>query len=135
MPREFSRSLRLGDQIQRELAGLLERDVRDPHIGMVTITSVRLSPDLAHASVYVTVLGDDNRARDSVRALRRAAGFLRSALSKRFRARTVPALHFVYDASVERGARIGALIDAAIRSDHSLHDLSADPEVPRNPTV
>ena len=122
MPKEFSRSLRLGDQIQRELAELLEREVRDPKVGMATITAVRMSRDLAHATVYVTVLGDADAVRESLQALQRAAGFLRSALSSRFRARTIPALHFVYDASVERGSRIGALIDAALNADRRLHD-------------
>ncbi len=128
MPREFSRSIRLGDQIQRELAEVLERDLKDPRVGMVTITSVRMSRDLAHATVYVTALGNADAVHGSLQALRGAAGFLRSALSTRFRSRTIPALHFVHDASVERGARIGALIDAAIASDRSFHEGGDLPE-------
>ncbi|CAK0761366.1 30S ribosome binding factor [Gammaproteobacteria bacterium] len=122
MPKEFSRSLRLGDQIQRELAELLEREVKDPQIGMVTITAVKVTRDLAHAKVYITVLGDADAVRVSLQALQRAGGFLRSALAGRLRVRTVPSLHFVYDASVERGIRIGALIAAAVASDRRFHD-------------
>ncbi|CAK0763679.1 30S ribosome binding factor [Gammaproteobacteria bacterium] len=127
MPKEFSRSLRLGDQIQRELAELLEREVKDPQIGMVTVTAVKVTRDLAHAKVYVTVLGDSEATRESLRALQRASGFLRSALAARLRVRIVPALHFVYDASVERGMRIGALIDAAVAADRRFHDDEQSP--------
>jgi ribosome-binding factor A len=123
MPKEFSRSLRLGDQIQRELAELIEREVKDPQVGMVTVTAVKVTRDLANAKVYVTVMGDNERTREeSLRALQRAAGFLRSALASRLRVRIVPALHFVYDASIERGIRIGALIDAAVAADRRFHE-------------
>jgi len=122
MPKEFSRSLRLGDQIQRELAELLGREVKDPQMGMVTITAVKVTRDLAHAKVYITVLGNADDVKTSLQALHRAGGFLRSALAGRLRVRTVPNLHFVYDASVERGIRIGALIDAAVAADRCFHE-------------
>lgn len=122
MPKEFSRSLRLGDQIQRELAQLLEHEVQDPRVGMVTITAVKVSDNLANAKVYVTVMGDIHATRESLQALQHAAGFLRSALAGRLRARVIPTLRFVHDASVERGARIGALIDAALAADRDFHE-------------
>lgn len=121
MPKEFSRSLRIGDQIQRELADLLNREVKDPRIGMVTITAVKMATNLAYATIYVSMIGDHDIVNNSLTALKNAAGFLRSALATRLRAKTVPALHFVYDSSVERGIRIGALIDAAIAADQQLH--------------
>jgi ribosome-binding factor A len=120
MPKEFSRSIRLGDQIQRELAELLEREVKDPQIGMVTITAVKVTRDLAHAKIYVTVMGDARE--ESLQALQRASGFLRSALASRLRVRIVPTIHFVYDVSLDRGIRIGALIDAAVAADRRFHE-------------
>jgi ribosome-binding factor A len=120
MPKEFSRSIRLGDQIQRELAELLEREVKDPQIGMVTITAVKVTRDLAHAKIYVTVMGDARE--ESLQALQRASGFLRSALASRLRVRIVPTIHFVYDVSLDRGIRIGALIDAAVAADRCFHE-------------
>ncbi len=117
MAKEFSRTTRLGDQIQRELGQLLGHEVKDPQLGMVTVTGVRVTRDLAHAKVYVTVMGDKPAVDASLAALNRAAGFLRSALASRLLARMTPALHFVYDASVERGARLSALIDAAVAAD------------------
>lgn len=121
MPKEFSRSLRIGDQIQRELAELLEREIQDPRIKMVTISAVTVTSNLANAKVYVTVMGDSEAARESVHALQHAAGFLRRALASRLRARAIPALQFVHDSSVERGIRIGALINAALVADQDLH--------------
>ncbi|CAK0764777.1 30S ribosome binding factor [Gammaproteobacteria bacterium] len=122
MPKEFNRSTRIGDQIQRELAELLEREVKDPRVGMVTITAVRMARNLAHAKIYVTVMGNNDAIHDSLRALQNATGFLRSALATRLRARTVPILQFVHDASVERGIKIGALIDAALAADRCFHE-------------
>jgi ribosome-binding factor A len=121
MPKEFSRTLRIGDQIQRELALLLERELKDPRMGMVTITAVKVARDLAHAKVYITVMGDDDTVQESLQTLQRAAGFLRTALATRVRVRTIPALHFVYDASLERGIRVSALIDAALEADRRFH--------------
>ena len=117
MPREFSRSLRFGDQIQRVLAELLSRELTDPRVGMVTLTAVEVSRDLANATVYFTVLGDAAAVKQSQQALQHAAGFLRHALAGRLLSRAVPALHFVHDPSVERGVRIGHLIDTALAAD------------------
>ncbi|CAK0769890.1 Ribosome-binding factor A [Gammaproteobacteria bacterium] len=121
MPKEFSRSLRFSDQIQRALADLLAREVRDPRVGMVTITSVEVSRDLASAKVFLTVLGDPSEVQESLQVLKRAAGFLRSALARHLNMRAIPALRFVYDPSVERGIYMGQLIREAIESDRQLH--------------
>ena len=114
MPREFSRSLRVADQIQRELAVLIRDAVKDPRMGMVSISGVEVSRDMAHAKVYVSVLGDEQSAADSLEALNHAAGFLRRELGRSMRLRTVPQLRFIHDRSLEEGARMSALIDEAL---------------------
>jgi len=103
----------VADLIQRELSDLLRRDVRDPHVGMVTLTSVDVAPDLSHAKVFFTILNKAKQA-DTTKALQRAAGFLRSQLSHRMNMYTTPALRFVYDESVERGDRLSRLIDSVV---------------------
>ena len=117
MPREFPRSRRVGDQIQRELSALIRDEIRDPRLGMVSISAVSLSRDLGYAKVHVSVLGDDVQAAESVEILNRAAGFLRHRLGKLLHIRTVPELHFLHDRSLEEGARLGALINRAVASD------------------
>jgi len=114
MPREFSRSSRLADQIQRDLSDLIRLEVRDPRVRLVTVTEVEVSRDLSHAKVYVTSLAGSDQAAQSQQALQHAAGFLRSRLAQSLKARTVPELHFVYDESVERGIRLSRLIDQAV---------------------
>lgn len=120
MPRDFPRTRRVGEQIQRELAALIRDGVKDPRVGMVTVSAVEVSRDLAHAKVFITVLGDEAAKRDSLAGLNKAAGFLRHELGQRMLTRTVPQLRFVYDESIERGSRLSALIDAAVKSDQ--HD-------------
>ncbi|OGV72837.1 MAG: ribosome-binding factor A [Methylophilales bacterium RIFCSPHIGHO2_02_FULL_57_10] len=114
MAKEFSRSQRVAEQIRRELADLLQFEVKDPRVGKVTLTEVEVTGDLAHAKVYFVT---QNAADDAVVALGKAAGFLRSQLSKRLLLRSVPQLHFVYDVSLDRGMRMSQLIDQAITSD------------------
>lgn len=105
------RPQKVADLIQRELADLLSHEVRDPRVGMVTLTSVDVAPDLSHAKVFFTIL-DKSRQADTTKALQRAAGFLRSQLSHRMSMYTTPELRFVYDESVERGDRLSRLIDS-----------------------
>ena len=102
---------KLGDLIQRELSDLLYRELRDPRVGMVTITAVDVSPDLSHAKVFFTTLSKEH-VDEARRGLQRAAGFLRSQLARRIRLYTTPELRFVYDESVERGDRLSRLIDS-----------------------
>ena len=108
-----ARSARIADQIQRSLAELIRTEVRDPRVGMVTLTGVELSRDQSHAKVFFTVLG--SQAADALEGLTRAAGFLRSQLSHELTTRKVPELHFAYDESVERGVRLSQLIDEAVK--------------------
>ena len=107
------RPRKVADLIQRELSDLLRREVRDPHVGMVTLTSVDVSPDLSHAKVFFTLLDADKKA-ETARALQRAAGFLRSQLAQRMKMYTTPELRFAYDESVERGDRLSRLIDSVV---------------------
>jgi ribosome-binding factor A len=105
------RPQKLGDQIQRELSDLIARELRDPRVAMITITSVDVSPDLSHAKVFFTLFEKDRLA-DTLAGLRRSAGFLRSQLAKRIKLYTTPEVRFVYDESVERGDRLSRLIDS-----------------------
>jgi len=106
------RGLRVADQIQRELAGLIARELRDPRIGLVTLSGVEVSPDYAHAKVYFTVIGSDPQL--AARGLNAAAGHLHNLLFKRLSIHTVPRLHFVHDVTVERGFEIDALVRRAV---------------------
>jgi ribosome-binding factor A len=110
----IQRLRRVADQIQRELSDLLRNEVRDPRIGMITLTGVEVSSDLAHAKVYYTTLGEGAERTETARGLKQAAGFLRSLLGKRLTAHAVPELHFIFDQSVERGSKLSRLIDDAV---------------------
>jgi len=105
------RPQRLGDLIQRDLSELIRLELRDPRVGLLTITSVDVSPDLSHAKVFFTMLEKD-KLEDTLHGLKRSAGFLRSQLAKRISMYTTPELRFVYDESVERGDRLSRLIDS-----------------------
>jgi ribosome-binding factor A len=104
------RAGRVGEQIRMELAGLLTREVHDPGIGLVTITHVKVTPDLQQARVYYTTIGDDKARRESKRALERATPFLRRQLGGRVRLRRVPELQFFFDESIERQDRIERIL-------------------------
>jgi ribosome-binding factor A len=114
MPREFSRTRRVAEQLQRELAVLVRDEIKDPRLGMVSISGAEVSRDLAYATVYISVLGDDKAVADSLAVLNRAAGFLRHRLGQLMRIRVVPQLKFEFDSSLQEGARMDALIDAAL---------------------
>ena len=134
------RAQRVADQIQRELAVLIQLEVNDPRVGMVSITGVDVSNDLSSARVYATVmnsLGDDADVNDetlgepgaldkleideNINALNKASGFLRTMLAKRLSLRVVPKLRFYFDGSIERGQRLSNLIDDALEADRQLH--------------
>jgi ribosome-binding factor A len=112
--KKSGRPQKLGDLIQREVSDLIRLEVRDPRVGMITITSVDVSPDLTHAKIFFTVLEKDN-LQDTLEGLKRSAGFLRAQLAKRVQMYTTPELRFVYDESVERGDRLSRLIDSALK--------------------
>ena len=114
MPRDYPRSLRVAEQIQRELADLIRLELDDPRVGMVTLTEIEVSPDYRHAKVFFSTLGDVHQVAAATSALNHAAGFLRHELGQRVKLRSVPQLHFSYDESVERGIRISQLIEQAV---------------------
>lgn len=122
MAKEYSRTQRVADYLQRELAALIQHEVRDPRVGMVSITGVNVSRDLGHARIYVTVLGCDTAedAGDSLEALNKAAGFLRSQLSRDSSMRSVPQLRFYFDSSVGQGRHLEDLIRRAADADRHL---------------
>ncbi len=139
MPADFNRSRRVGELIQRELAMMLARDVKDPRLSFVSITSVDVTRDLGLARVFYTVINaetadDANRKQQEDKekvqeGLTKASGFLRYELGQRIKLRVVPKLEFRYDESVIRGAHLTQLIDSAVAEDeHRSHDTpAADP--------
>jgi len=120
--REFSRTRRVGEQIQRELAQLIQQELKDPRLGMVTVSAVEVSRDLAHAKVYITTVNPEQDIEQQLKVLRRAAGFLRRELGRRMIMRIVPVLRFVYDESIERGSRLTSLIEEAVSKDRKKTD-------------
>ena len=111
MAKDFSRSHRVAEQMQRELADLLQFEVKDPRVGMVTVTAVEVAGDLAHAKIFYSA---QKGTADLQAGLEKSSGFLRSQLAKRLLLRTVPQLHFVYDASIDNGIKMSLLIDKAL---------------------
>tara|TARA_R110000772_G_scaffold103309_3_gene204277 strand:+ start:720 stop:1127 length:408 start_codon:yes stop_codon:yes gene_type:complete len=119
MPRPTNRKDKITDLLKKELALLIQAEIRDPRVGMVSVTGAKVSRDLAYAEVFVTVLGKTSAddVAESLEALNRAAGYLRSLLAKSANLRNTPKLHFSYDDSLNRGRYLSDLIDAAIASD------------------
>ncbi|MGY8903262.1 MAG: 30S ribosome-binding factor RbfA [Burkholderiales bacterium] len=117
-----NRSLKVADQIQRDLAGLVARELKDPRVGMVTINAVEVTPDYAHAKVFFSLL--NGNVEETTLALNQAAGFLRNGLFKKLMIHTVPTLHFVFDRTTEKAADMNALIARAVasRAHHSDSD-------------
>jgi ribosome-binding factor A len=117
--REFSRTDRVGQQIQKEIALILQREIKDPRLGMITVSAVEVSRDLAYAKVFITSLDnhDEDKSKLIMKILGDAQGFVRSLLGKRIRARIVPEIKFVMDTSLIEGMRISNLVDRAIRDD------------------
>ena len=116
----------MAEQIRRDLAEIVRDELKDPRMGFLSFTAVKLSRDLSYAVIYCTVMEEDKRA-ETFATLNRAAGFLRSCLASRISARTVPALKFVNDDSVARGAAMDDLIRKAIDSDkHHDDDVNSD---------
>ena len=127
MAKEFSRSTRVAEQMQRELADLLMFDVKDPRIGMVTITAVEVTGDIAHAKIFYSApqakqssLNHAKTLQSIQNGLENSAGYLRTQVAKRMLLRTVPQLHFVYDESIDIGMKMAQLIDAARATDKNL---------------
>ena len=116
MPRDFKRSERVAGQMRRDLARLIQQEIKDPEVGFVSLSDVEVTRDLSHAKVFITVF-DPEKAQTSLQALRRAAAFLRRRLGQELRLRHVPELHFLHDDSVEKGTHIDQLIERALHAD------------------
>ena len=112
MKRGQGRPQRLGDLIQRDLSELIRLELRDPRVGMLTLTSVDVSPDMSHAKVFFTML-DKGQLEDTLHGLKRSAGFLRSQLARRVSMYTIPELRFQYDETIERADHLSRLIEQA----------------------
>jgi ribosome-binding factor A len=109
-----ARGLRVQDQIQRDLAEIIAFELKDPRIGMITLTEVQITPDYAHAKIFFTTLIDNEEAvKNTLKGLQTAAGFMRNQLGKRLHIHTLPELHFVHDTSTLRGIEMSKLIDEA----------------------
>ncbi|WP_025916356.1 30S ribosome-binding factor RbfA [Herminiimonas sp. CN] len=108
------RGLRVADQIQRDLSEIIAFELKDPRVGMITITEVQVTPDYAHAKIFFTTLNDSPEAlQNTLEGLNKAAGFIRGQLGRRLSIHTLPALHFLYDSSTARGADLSKLIQQA----------------------
>jgi len=120
MAREYARTDRVAQQIQKEIAVILMREIKDPRLSMTTVSAVEVTRDLAYAKVFVTFFNDnDDEIKASLEVLSEAEGYIRSLLGKRLRARIMPHLRFVYDKSMVEGVRMGNLVDQAVASDKS----------------
>ncbi len=116
MARDFNRSERVAGQIRRDLAKLIQQEIKDPEVGFVSLSDVEVTRDLSHAKVFITVF-DPEKAPASLKALKRASAFLRKRLARQLRLRHVPELHFIHDDSVEQGSHIDQLIAKALYTD------------------
>lgn len=117
--KEFSRVDRLSQQLQKELAVILQREIKDPRLhSMITISDVTVSRDLSHAKVFVTFLGlDPDKVNENLAILNTASGFIRSLIAKRIQLRIVPQIQFAFDASLDNGIRLASLVESARRED------------------
>ena len=114
MPKDFSRTRRVGEQIQREIAQLVQQEIKDPRLGLITISAVKLSKDMSHANIFFTTLDEAQSVDETLKVLEGAAGFLRHELAKRMQLRIVPHIHFKYDESISYGNELSSLINKAI---------------------
>jgi ribosome-binding factor A len=117
MPRDFSRSARVSEVIQREVANVIQGEMSDPRAAAVTITHTKMTRDMSSARIYFTMQGDDATIRETEMALNKAAGFIRHELTSRVELRYIPKIHFTFDQSIERGRRVSQLIDDAVQRD------------------
>ncbi len=120
MAKEYSRTSRVSQQVQKELARILQQEVKDPRIGMVTISGVDITRDLAYATVYVTFLTiGDQTNEESLKGLNAASGYIRRLLGKAMRLRIVPEIRFTFDSTLTEGLRISELVSGAVKVDKS----------------
>jgi len=127
--RDFSRTDRVAQQVQQEIAMILQRDFKDPRVGWVTVSSVEVTKDLAYVTVFVTLLGQEeetDKIQQTIEILNKASGFFRGEIGKRMRLRIVPEIKFAYDNSIVTGIEMSKKVDAAINKDKDLRQKSGD---------
>ena len=124
--KSFSRKDRVSEQIRRELAELIRSELKDPRVGMISITDVQVTPDYAHAKIFFSSLAGSENVEGILVGLQNASGFLRRELGKRIRIHTTPPLHFVFDQSLERGADLSKLIQQAVAISKADDSASSD---------
>ncbi len=123
MAREFARTDRVAQEIQKEIAMIIQREVKDPRLGMVTVNAVEITRDLAYAKIFVTFFTLEGQNVDvSIEVLNEAASYIRTLLAKRIKARIMPELRFIYDSSMVEGVRMGNLVDKAVAQDVKNHE-------------
>lgn len=118
MPRDFKRTDRIADVMQRELSQIIQKEMKDPRISMVTISEIKVSKDLSFAKVFVSVMFEE-KAEETLKALNNAAKFLRTELARKIQIRTMPQLIFIYDDTTIKANQISKLIDEAIKQDNA----------------
>ena len=134
MAREFSRTQRVSQEIQKEIAIILQREIKDPRVGMVTVSGVDLSRDMAYATVFVTFLNfmdeDQNseQVKTGIKVLNDISGYIRSLLGKEMRLRIIPELKFEYDSSLVEGMRMSNLVSDVIKHDQDMRKSADDKE-------
>lgn len=117
----YHRADRVKELLRQEISQLIQEEIKDPRIGFATVTDVELSQDLRHAKVFVSVYGDEESRKETLKGLQSASGFVRNEIGKRIRMKHVPEILFRFDQSIERGARISELL-------HQIHDEDKDNE-------
>ena len=130
MAREFGRPERVADFMRKELSQVMQQKMRDPRVGLASITDVEVSRDLSHAKVFVTVLGTDSaeEAKEILQVLNKAAGFFRSQVAKSHSMRITPTIRFYFDESIHRGQQLSSLIDSALAADRAHEKAERDNE-------
>jgi len=118
---ESARTHRVGELIKEEISDIIQKELKDPRIGFVTITAVDVAPDLRHAVVYITVLGSRKQKEETLKGLQNSSGFLRTLLAKRIRIKYLPELQFAFDPSIETGMRIEKII-RKLHEEEEKHD-------------
>lgn len=129
MAREFSRTDRVGQQLHKEIASILQHEFkhREPEVGLITVSGVEVSRDLAHAKVFITFFeNNEEKVKEDFKKLQDSKGFVRTLLAKRVRMRKVPAVQFYRDGSILEGSRISDLVNKAIERDKAKHSKGAD---------
>lgn len=129
MQRDFSRTERVAQQVQQEIAMILQRDFKDPRVGWVTVSAVEVSKDLAYVKVFVTLLGQEDqkdKIDETIEILNKAKGFFRSEIGKRMRLRIVPEVKFEYDNSLVTGIEMSRKVDEAINHDKDRREQAGD---------